>query len=71
MSNRTHSKCPVGHRMFFDPETYHLGGWWCPKCQKNYKLTPTEKRMVLVAFKYGIKRGKAEIRKAVKDTLRL
>jgi len=71
MSNRTYSKCPMGHRMSFDPGSCTLIEWWCPSCQKSYKFTPKERKMVLVAYRYGIERGKREIIESVKDTLHL
>lgn len=70
MSKRTYSTYPNGHRMFFDPD---MGGflhhWWCERCKKDFKLTNQEKRLVMVAYKYGRKYGKTESINAIKSVL--
>lgn len=72
MSNRTYSIGPCGHRVFFDPDSgFTLGEWWCPKCNKSFKLTHKEKRLVMVAYKYGRECGQREIRTSVKQLLRI
>lgn len=72
MSNRTYSIGPCGHKIFFDPGMGgHLNEWWYPKCKKSFKFTPKERRLVVVAYKYGRERGKIEIRNAVKASLNL
>ena len=71
MSNRTYSLCPNEHKMFFDMSFVGctLREWWCPKCEKNFKFTSKEKRMVMVAYKYGRECGKKEIKDNIKRTI--
>ena len=69
MSNRTYIDGQCGHRVFFDPATVNLREWWCPKCNKSFKLTPQEKKLVMVAYKYGRERSKSEIKTAIKNLL--
>ncbi len=71
MSNRTYSFGPCSHKIHFDPVTCSLYEWWCPKCNKSIKLTSQEKKLVLVAYKYGREIMKTEIINDVKKSLRL
>ncbi len=71
MSNRTYSKCPHGHRMYFDPHELNLRQWWCQKCAQHYKLTPKEKRLVMVAYNHGREKVKEEIKTNIKNLLNI
>ena len=69
MSTRTYSKGPCGHRVIYDPVCTDMYEWWCPKCNKGFKLTPREKKMVLAAYTCGKHRGADELRSTIKNTL--
>lgn len=69
MSTRTYSICPKGHKMYYAPSSVSLREWWCIKCNKGFKLTPKEKRLVMIAYRYGRECGKSEARSAVKAAL--
>lgn len=77
MCKRTYSTGPCGHRVYFDPlgvglrQYVCLTEWWCTKCNKGFKLTPQEKRLIMIAYKYGRECGKKEIRNTIKASLSL
>lgn len=70
MSTKTYSICPKGHKMYYSPNMgCTLREWWCIKCNKGFPLLPQEKRLVMVAYRYGRECGKSEARNAVKAAL--
>jgi DNA-directed RNA polymerase subunit RPC12/RpoP len=71
MSNRTYVTGPCGHRVFFDPTINDLRTLWCNKCEKTFKLDSRERRLVLVAYRYGREIGKQEVKTNVRNALGL
>lgn len=70
-TNRTYTIGKCGRKIFFDPDRVGLSlrEWWCSKCRKLIKLTPLEKRLVMVAYKFGRQRQKEEMQQDIKKLL--